>query len=138
MQKTSKQIQGDVFSFLRDSTLSTMISGGVYRQGMRPRDSRKEDAIVIFSTGIPGQIQEGSVVINIYVPDIDPWGNGVFVENGARTEALEWAAQEWVESLTYDRSIYKFRLQQTIYTEDEPSIKQHFIVVKLAFKLVTE
>lgn len=138
MQKTSKQIQGDVFSFLCDSTLSTMISGGVYRQGMRPRDSRKEDAIVIFSTGIPGQIQEGSVVINIYVPDIDPWGNGVFVENGARTEALEWAAQEWVESLTYDKSIYKFRLQQTIYTEDEPSIKQHFIVVKLAFKLVTE
>lgn len=60
MAKTGKQIQGDVYQLLRDSTLYSMISGEVYRNGMRPRDSRAEDAVVTFTTGIPTEIQEGS------------------------------------------------------------------------------
>lgn len=134
MAKTSKQVQGDIYQLLKDSTLYTMISGEVYRQGYRPRDSRKEDAVVIFTTGLPDQIQTGVVTVNIYVPDIDPYQNGVLVEDGERTESIERLAQQWVDGLTTDRSCYKFRLQQTIYTEEEPDIRQHFIVVKLKYE----
>ena len=111
-----------------------MISGDVYRSGYRPRDSRLEDAVVIFTTGLPDQIQTGVVTVNIYVPDIDPYQNGVLVEDGERTETIERLAQKWVDGLTTDRSCYKFRLQQTIYTEEEPDIHQHFIVVKLKYE----
>ena len=52
MAKTSKQIQGDVYRLLQDSVLSGMISGEVYRSGYRPRDSNREDAVVIFTTGL--------------------------------------------------------------------------------------
>lgn len=134
MAKTSKQVQGDIYQLLKDSTLYTMISGEVYRQGYRPRDSRKEDAVVIFTTGLPDQIQTGVVTVNIYVPDIDPYQNGVLVEDGERTESIERLAQQWVDGLTTDRSCYKFKLQQTIYTEEEPDIRQHFIVVKLKYE----
>lgn len=138
MAKTSKQIQGDVYRLLKNSTLSSMISGDVYRgdgkTGNRPRDSRKEDAVVIFTSGLSGDIQTGVVTVNIYVPDVDPYDNGVFVEDGQRAEEIERLANDWVNSLTADKSCYKFRLQQTIYTEAEPDINQHFIVVKLHYE----
>ena len=134
MAKTGKQVQGDIYQLLKDSTLYTMISGDVYRNGYRPRDSRLEDAVVIFTAGLPDQIQTGVVTVNIFVPDIDPYDNGVFVEDGQRTEALERLAAKWVESLTTAVSCYKFKLQQTIYTEEEADINQHFIVVKLGYE----
>lgn len=133
MAKTAKQIQGDVYTLLRDSTLCSMISGGVYRNGLRPRDSRLEDAVVTFTTGMPDQIQTGVVTINIFVPDIDPYENGVMVEDTERTEEVETLAQSWVDSLTCDVSNYRFKLQQTIYTEAEPQTNEHFVVVKLRY-----
>lgn len=77
MAKTSKQIQGDIYRLLMDSTLHEQITGEVYRKGMRPRDSRKEDAVVIFTAGLADQIQTGVVTVHIYVPDTDPYGNGI-------------------------------------------------------------
>lgn len=132
--KTGKQVQSDIYKLLKDSTLCSMVSGDVYRNGYRPRDSRLEDAVVIFTAGLPDQIQSGVVTVNIFVPDIDPFDNGVLVEDGARTEEIERLAAIWVESLTTEISCYKFKLQQTIYTEYEPEINQHFIVIKLGYK----
>ena len=66
MAKTSKQVQGDIYRLLRDSVLYTQITGEVYREGLRPRDSRKEDAVVIFTTGVPDEIETGVVTVNIY------------------------------------------------------------------------
>lgn len=134
MAKTGKQVQGDIYRLFKGSTLYTMISGDVYRNGYRPRDSRLEDAVVTFTAGLPDQIQTGVVTVNIFVPDIDPYDNGVFVEDGRRTEELERLAQAWVDSLTAAVSCYKFKLMQTIYTEEEAEINQHFIVVKLAYE----
>ena len=134
MAKTGKQVQGDIYRLFKGSTLYTMISGDVYRNGYRPRDSRLEDAVVTFTAGLPDQIQTGVVTVNIFVPDIDPYDNGVFVEDGRRTEELERLAQAWVDSLTAAVSCYKFKLMQTIYTEEDAEINQHFIVVKLAYE----
>jgi hypothetical protein len=134
MAKTGKQVQGDIYKLLRDSTLYTQISGEVYRYGYRPRDSRKEDATVRFTTGIPEQIQTGAVTVNIFVPDIDPDDNGTWVEDGARTERVERLAQAWVDSLTAEVSCYRFELEQTIDTYEEPEIHQHFVCVKLKYR----
>lgn len=132
--KTASQIQGDIYQMLQSSELSAMISGGLYRDGYRPRDSKLEDIIVIFTYGEVGEVETGTVTINIYIPDIDPFANGVLVKDGARSAELESAAARWVESLTVDKSNYKFRLAQTIYTESEPDIYQHFVVVSLRYK----
>jgi hypothetical protein len=134
MIKTGKQIQGDIITLLRGSAIADAVNGKIYRFGYRPRDSKAEDIIVVFTTGIPGQIQTGIVTLNIYVPDTKNSGNGVLIENGERCGELEIAAGEWVETLTAGRSDYKFTLQQTIYTEAEPEINQHFVVVKMKYE----
>lgn len=132
--KTGKQVQGDVYRLLKKSRLARELSGKVYRNGYRPRDSRMEDAVVIFTAGIPGDIQSGIVTINIYVPDIDPYKNGVWVEDGKRTEEIEALAQEWVDGLFVSISNYKFSLRQSIATEAEPQTGQHFVVVRLGYR----
>lgn len=131
---TAKQVQNDIYQMLRTSTLSSMISGVVYKAGYRPRDSRLEDAIVIFTAGLTAEVETGVVTINLYVPDIDAFDNGVLVEDGARTTELENAAAEWVETLTAEKSNYKFSLNKTIYTEADTDIKQHFVVIVLEYK----
>lgn len=138
MAKTAKQIQGDIRQFLIGSPLASEISGEVYRNGLRPRDSRKEDAVVTFTAGLPGQIETGVVTIDIYVPDIDPDDDGTWVEDGERTERLEALAQQWADSLTAALSGYKFHLTQTIHTQAEPAIRQHFVVVKLGYEYFGE
>ena len=131
---TSKQVQGDIYHFLKDSTLSAMISGEVYRSGMRPRDSVLEDAVVTFVTGASDEVQTGVVVVNIFVRDIDPYDNGVLVEDSARTEEIEIAAAHWVDTLTCARGNYKFALAATIQTFEESAINQHFVAVRLRYR----
>ncbi len=136
--KTAKEIQDDVWRLLRDSILADELSGGMYKAGYRPRDSRKEDAIVIYTTGISDQIQEGIVTINIFVPDIDPYNDGVMVEDGNRTTQIERMAQDWVDQIATEVSDYDISLSEPIYTEDEPDIDQHFVVVRLNYRLLTD
>lgn len=134
MTLTSKKVQGDIYHFLKGSTLSRIIGGNVYRNGTRPRDSQAEDAVVTFVTGLPGEIQTGVVVVNIYVKDIDPFCNGVLVEDSGRTEEIEAAAATWVESLTCALSDYKFSLAAAIQTFEESAINQHFVSVRLKYE----
>lgn len=135
-QKTAHQIQSDVWRLLKASALASTISGGVYRAGMRPPASDKEDAVVIFTAGDTGQVQEGVVTINIFVPDLHPYADcGVSVEDGARLEQVEAAAQQWADSLTAKTTgDYRFELQQTIATDKADGAHQHFVVVRLAFR----
>lgn len=134
MAKTGKQIQGDIYRLLCGSNLAAQLSGAVYRNGYRPRDSRKEDVIVSFTAGMADQIQTGVVTVNIYVPDIDPWGNGTWVEDGERTELIEAMSQEWFNDVSDSVTDYSFSLQQPIYTEAEPEIRQHFVVLRIKYR----
>jgi hypothetical protein len=141
MIKTAKQIQGDIIALLKNSAIANTVNGEIYRatpaSSYRPRDSLKEDVLVVFTTGDAEQVQSGIFTIKIYVPDIENPKNGVLLEDGRRCEELEIAACNWVESLTTEKSDYKFTLQQTIYTETEQEINQHFVVVKLRYNLLT-
>ncbi len=137
MTKTGQQIEDDIYELLNNSSLPSVINGTVYKFGMRPKDSTLEDAIVKFVTGLNGDIQEGVVVVNIYIPDFDAYGDGVMRKDITRCTELEITANKWVETII-DKSIdYLFELQHTIYTEPEYEIDQHFIAIKLKYKLVT-
>jgi hypothetical protein len=133
-KKTAKEIQGDIIALLQGSALSSMISGGIYRAGLRPQESRAEDIVVAFISGVPDQIQRGEIHLKIYVPDIDPYANEVLFEDWQRCEALELAAEQWVESLATAASNYRIRLLQTICTEREEAVNQHFVAVKLQYE----
>lgn len=132
--KTGTQIQTDIYGFLKGSTLIGSLSGGLYRHGLRPRDSQSEDCTVIFTTADAKQIQEGVVTINIFVPDIFPYPTGVPVVNIARCEEIEGLLQEWVDDMTAERSSYLFELKDAIHTQHDDSINQAFVVARLSFR----
>lgn len=132
MAKTEKEIVGDIIKMVKSHSIAHTVNGEVYRKGYRPRDSRKEDIVVILTTGIPNQIEEGVVTIHAYVPDIE--FNGVMVEDGARCDIIERAMTEFAESLNTNGSCYKFKLQATVSTEEASEIEQHFVVAMLHYK----
>ena len=150
MTKTGKEIERDVFTLLKSSLIVTGrgvigavdrvdgINGGVYRSGQRPRDSKLEDMVVIFTTATSSQFQEGVVTLNIYVPDIYPYNDGVPRENGLRCEQLERLAQDSVDALTADLSDYLFSVEpsRVIHTQREEEIHQSFVVVPLFFRFI--
>ncbi len=133
--KTGHQIQSDVFALLKDSAFIGGLSGALYRQGTRPRDSKLEDCVVIFTTADAEQVQNGVVTLNVYVPDIYPFGTGTPVENIARCEELEGRLQEWVNAQTAGVSDYLFRLKSAVHTQRDETIHQSFVVARLSFKL---
>ncbi|MDR0619179.1 MAG: hypothetical protein LBG17_04705 [Bacteroidales bacterium] len=135
MVKTAKQIQSDVIALLRGSILADNISGRIYRDGYRPRNSAQEDCVVIFTAGITGEIQTGIVTLNIFIPDIDS-GSGAWVEDGHRAAEIEDIANQWCAALTADKSDYLFSLNSTIRTLKDHEIAQHFVVVQLKYKLL--
>ena len=48
-KKTASEIVGDIIALIQDSELAASVSGEIYREGSRPRDSRAEDISVIFT-----------------------------------------------------------------------------------------
>ena len=70
MIKTEQQIERDFYSFIKESSLGKAIKGSIYRPDMRPADAKTEDLVVKFYTGIDEQIQSGTVIIDIYIPDV--------------------------------------------------------------------
>lgn len=135
MGKTGQQIEHDIFAILQQSPIAESISGDIYQQGMRPQNSALEDAVVTFVESLDGQIQQGSVDVNIYVPDAYVLDDDVLRKNIARCAQIEAQAADWVEALREARSEYLFLLGKSICTRQEETIHQHYIQVKLNFKL---
>lgn len=135
MAKTGHQIQTDIYNLLKASELVASLSGGIYRGGLRPRDSQLEDLLVIFTTADAEQVQEGVVTINIFVPDIYPFGVGVPTEDIARCEELEGMLNDQVNAMTAEVSDYLFRLRDAVHTQRDEEIHQSFVVARISFKL---
>lgn len=134
MKKTGSTFEKEVFQLIRESPLKTALSGGIYRDGMRPFNSCQEDAIISFLTGIDGQFQRGIVNINIFIPDIE-FGGQSKVKNIARCNQIEELCQGIVTSLKKDG--YRFSLDSLIQTFKAEETDQHFVNVKLRFDYVT-
>ena len=131
MNKTSQQITQDLYALISASELAQEVNGKVYLAGTRPRGSRTEDIVIVYVSGQPGEIQSAIVNVQVFVPDIDPWEDGVLCEDYRRTTAIEQVAARTVESLTCAVSDYRIELNETIHTSEADDIAQHFVVIPL-------
>lgn len=133
--KTEKRIERDFFEFVSNSELAKNISGMVYRKGMRPVGSDKEDIVVKFLSGIDEQIQSGIIVLNIYVPDTTIRSTGAKVEDIKRVEELEELALSFIEE--NDSTEYELSKDGTPKSLEAEGIEQHFIQVKIKYRRIT-
>ena len=133
--KTEKGIERDFYEFVSKSKLAESISGKVYRKGMRPPESDKEDIVVKFLSGLDEQVQSGIVVLNVYVPDITIRCMGAKVEDITRVGDLQELVLSFIEendSTEYDLS--KDGTPKSLEAED---IDQHFIQARIKFRRIT-
>ena len=114
------------------------VTGEVYYKGMRPLqngdDPGNEDIVVAVLTGTAGQIQKGSCVVNVYVPDTQV-ASGAFLWNKRRTDEIE----RWLAALPREltrRSGILFKPSGMIATLAEEKVKEHFVSLKMDFKLL--
>ena len=138
MTLTKHDVLSYFYNLLRYSTVATEVSGDVYYASQRPRDSRLEDITGGFVSGLTNQIQTGVVAVCIYVPDIDPYANGVMVENSERTAHIERVCQDWFDSIPNHGSDFVLRLQGAIDTlADEPT-NHHFVSMMIHYSYFNE
>lgn len=136
MNRTGTQALADVYQYIKGSALADLVSGGVYYAGTRPRDSKLEDIVVGYLAGVPADLQQLIVNINIFVADIDPWQNGVLTPDVARLKEIEEAAAEWSNSLTVATTDgnYNVSLYDNIHSGEAAGIGQHYVNIQLRLR----
>ena len=134
MELTGQEIEDIVYRKVK--ALSLGINGGVYERGTRPFDSTSEDCVISFLNGTANQVQIGEVIVNIYVPDLI-LGDGLSYKDTNRCKQIERLLVGLPEELNAD-SQFVFTKSGMICTLEEPSIKQHFVSLKMRFKILNE
>lgn len=134
MSKTENEIERDFYRQIKDSALGKAIHGEVYRTEQRPAKATTEDLIVKLLSGDDEQIQSGTIVINIYVPDID--GSDGKTKDITRIGELQQRIKEFVANC--DDTDYMINLENIPYSTKNPDIEQHLIVARLKFQRLSQ
>lgn len=129
--KTEIEIERDFYTLVKRSKLGSAIRGSLYRSEMRPANANSEDLIVKFLAGTDEQIQSGTVILNLYVPDID-FQDGRKVADKERIGILQRLIVDFIAE--YDSGEYLIQSDGTPYSTLNPDIEQHLIVSRIKFK----
>ncbi len=129
--KTENEIERDFYTLVKNSNLGAVIRGTVYRSGMRPANADSEDLIVKFLAGTDEQTQTGTVILNLYVPDID-FQDGRKVEDKERIGILQSQIREFIKNC--DSVDYDIKSDGTPHTTFNSDLEQHLIVSRIKFK----
>lgn len=134
--KTEMQIERDFFVLIKQSSLGKAIKGTIYRSEMRPADATTEDLVVKFYTGVDGQVQTGTVILDIYVPDVPYGKSGRKVADKPRIGVL----QELIQSFVKDNADteYLMKTETSPYTIEVEGIEQHCIKTRIKFNRLAQ
>lgn len=136
--KTETQIEKDFFHFVKESPIASTIMGKVYRDGTRPRNSKAEDAVVIFTSGLDGQIQDGVVVLNVFVPK-KPFGKDTEpVKDIGRVDELEQLIRDWLRFWDNTEYLIVSKDMPTIRSNEDPETHETYIQARLKFRRCAE
>lgn len=134
--KTGTNIEQDFLLLFEKPLKAAGLRGGVYLNGARPHNSKGEDAVFVFLTGrdYTDCRQTGVVNLNVYVPDISI--AGADVKDVARVLELESALSDTIESVK-KQSPYLIGITETIKSFWDTEAKQHFINIRINYKIKT-
>lgn len=131
MRKSGDEIEADIFLLVKNSAIATFINGEIYREGKRPLNSNKEDAVITFKTGIDGQFQDGELVLNVYVPNQKGKG-GFFEKDITRCRLVGAKMIEAIDAFT--SSEYNISLLNIPQSFSEEGIEQYYVNARIRFK----
>lgn len=134
---------GEIEKLLRTkvSVMKPPITGKVYYDGTRPmqndiESSNKEDIIVKVVAGTFGQIVNGSCVVNVYVPDIVTSSGARMCDRKECDKIAKWL-EKVPKTLNKDNDV-RFEQTDMIMTLSDAPIRQHFVSLKMDFKVLID
>lgn len=135
---TQSKIESDFFK-LAKAYLQTnkFVKGDVYILDYRPRDSRKEDITIRFTTGQSKEIATGIVTICAFCNDINDAKNGTTKPDKKRLLEIEEGMALMYQYMSKN-SDYLLSLETTIYNSMSIDTHQHFAVMKVRYKFKQE
>lgn len=141
MIKTEYEFEQDFYDIVKRTEIAHQVNGDVYKSGLRPVDSTKEDVVVKITTVNAEQVQKGVVTITIYVPNIDGLPNSSRpVPNRARIGALQKACRNYRDEVAelLNGAYAGLQYETAIKTLELPDRKQSCISIKLEFKYLSK
>lgn len=132
MKKTGLQFEQDFFNAVKNSL---GIKGQYHRDGTRPPGNvaTSEDCLVIYKTGIDGDIQKGYVTINVYVPNIS--FDGRKIKDIGRCGVIESSLNQFAETVRLDG--YMIEREGTIKTFQVFETDEHFVHLELKYNYLS-
>jgi hypothetical protein len=135
---TAEQIEQILYERVKEAALP--ISGDVYYRDMRPLyegdAQHKEDVVVAVSGGQGGDLIKGTCVVNVYVPDILT-NSGQYYKDIKRCREISAMLDVLPKQIRTGSSVY-FTRSELIITLAEPNLNEHFVSLKMDFKVVNE
>lgn len=133
--KTTADIEHDIYLVAKDY-LAGRIGGSVYKEGTRPRDSAKEDAVIVVSFASTGQRQEASVYVNIFVPDTAS-GHGEGMPDKARLGKVASMGEGLAEAVNDTYSDLQAALGSATGILEGQGTGQHIVSIHLTLTINT-
>lgn len=136
--KTETQIERDFYKFVKASPVATAIGGDVLRDGMRARNAKTEDTVVIFNSGLDGQVQDGVVVLNVFVPKKQFGRDSEPVKDISRVDELEQVIRDWLDTWKDTEYLLPQNQRPTIQSFEDPLTNETYIHVRIRFRRLAE
>lgn len=114
-----------------------VVSGGVYLSECRPKDSKKEDVVVVVSAMNALQVQTGRAKVNVYVKDISTGRAKTIVPNKARLREILGYENSLIDELNKANANYDFRLNLASTTYPVAGTQEHFANFNIEFNCIT-
>lgn len=139
MRKTWSIIEQDFYNAVKKTVLAHEINGGVYKYGIRPKNSKKEDVIIKVSALNAKQLQEGTVAIMVYLQPMTKHSNGWIVPDKNRIAEIENLVNQLPEELLTLLPEYNgIKLFDGVGNYAEPDTEEFFVSVKIQFSFLTD
>lgn len=137
MYKTTQDIEDDFYKALLQTELIKSVEGKLYKKGMRPIDSKKEDVTLIVTTLDSAQYQTGVVTLLIYVNGTDLYQSQT-VPDKKRIKTLSRAAVDVLDELKPIMKDYDgLSFFQAVTNDYDVETEQYFISAKIMFRYLT-
>lgn len=139
MRKTWSDIEQDFFNAVKQTALAHAITGDVYKFGIRPKGSKKEDVIIKVSALNASQVQEGTVAVMVYLQPLKKHSDGWIVPNKRRIAEIETLVDALPEELLPLMPDYSgIQLFDGVGNYAEPDTEEYFVSVKIKFHYLTQ
>jgi hypothetical protein len=126
---------GEILQYTYDAVkaLNLPINGSLYKAGTRVVVPNKESITVGVLNGTSSQVQEGTVNVNVFIPNVTATDGRTYCDFERCLEVEKMLSD--LDKRLNNGEIY-YEISEMIKTNQEPNTEEHFVNVSLRYKVL--